>query len=208
MTERPAGAQMLYNALLENNCSEQASRMAAMESSTKNASEMLAKLTLTYNRCAACPTAMRSWAWHLVCGCPALSPEVATSPRLVRRSFKPLLFCGAKQPPCAVQDAASGHHDGAHRDHLRRGGAGGLACLRVCPEPRRAAVGSPCEGGYELYGDGSEALSKGLTETCKQTLDRLQMHEPAMPSPQHLATWVNGGRGGKQSRSYKQPTAL
>ncbi len=53
---------MLYNALLENNCSEQASRMAAMESSTKNASEMLAKLTLTYNRCAACPAAMRLWA--------------------------------------------------------------------------------------------------------------------------------------------------
>ena len=41
---------MLYNALLENNCSEQASRMSAMESSTKNATEMLAKLTLTYNR--------------------------------------------------------------------------------------------------------------------------------------------------------------
>lgn len=40
----------LYNALLENNCSEQASRMAAMENSTKNAEEMLAKLTLTYNR--------------------------------------------------------------------------------------------------------------------------------------------------------------
>lgn len=35
---------------MENNCSEQASRMAAMESSTKNAEEMLGKLTLTYNR--------------------------------------------------------------------------------------------------------------------------------------------------------------
>ncbi|KAK9834034.1 hypothetical protein WJX81_004869 [Elliptochloris bilobata] len=43
-------ASMLYNALLENNCSEQASRMSAMESSTKNATEMLSKLTLTYNR--------------------------------------------------------------------------------------------------------------------------------------------------------------
>jgi F0F1-type ATP synthase gamma subunit len=62
MKECPVGAQMLYNALLENNCSEQASRMAAMESSTKNASEMLAKLTLTYNRCIACPAAMRLWA--------------------------------------------------------------------------------------------------------------------------------------------------
>ncbi len=44
--------QTLYNAALENNCSEQASRMAAMESSTKNATEMLGKLTLSYNRCA------------------------------------------------------------------------------------------------------------------------------------------------------------
>lgn len=35
----------------ENNCSEQASRMQAMENSTKNASEMLEKLTLSYNRC-------------------------------------------------------------------------------------------------------------------------------------------------------------
>ena len=36
--------------MLENNCSEQASRMSAMESSTKNAKEMLEKLTLSYNR--------------------------------------------------------------------------------------------------------------------------------------------------------------
>ncbi|KDD73453.1 ATP synthase [Helicosporidium sp. ATCC 50920] len=43
-------ASTLFNALMENNCSEQASRMAAMESSTKNAAEMLGKLTLTYNR--------------------------------------------------------------------------------------------------------------------------------------------------------------
>ncbi len=42
--------QVLYNGMLENNCSEQASRMAAMESSTKNAKEMLGKLTLSYNR--------------------------------------------------------------------------------------------------------------------------------------------------------------
>ena len=42
--------QTLYNALLENNCSEQASRMAAMESSTKNATEMISKLSLQYNR--------------------------------------------------------------------------------------------------------------------------------------------------------------
>ncbi|GAB4815770.1 hypothetical protein N2152v2_002816 [Parachlorella kessleri] len=43
-------AATLYNCLLENNCSEQSSRMAAMENSTKNAGEMLGKLTLTYNR--------------------------------------------------------------------------------------------------------------------------------------------------------------
>lgn len=53
---------MMYNALLENNCSEQASRMSAMESSTKNATEMLAKLTLTYNRCA--PPALIGSVWH------------------------------------------------------------------------------------------------------------------------------------------------
>ncbi|KAK9810544.1 hypothetical protein WJX72_012548 [[Myrmecia] bisecta] len=43
-------AATLYNGVQENNCSEQASRMSAMESSTKNASEMLSKLTLYYNR--------------------------------------------------------------------------------------------------------------------------------------------------------------
>ena len=43
-------AQTLNNALLENHCSEQASRMSAMESSTKNAREMLDRLTLSYNR--------------------------------------------------------------------------------------------------------------------------------------------------------------
>lgn len=42
--------QSLYNAIQENNCSEQASRMSAMENSTKNASEILEKLTLSYNR--------------------------------------------------------------------------------------------------------------------------------------------------------------
>lgn len=37
--------------MLENNCSESASRMSAMENSTKSAGEMLSKLTLAYNRC-------------------------------------------------------------------------------------------------------------------------------------------------------------
>jgi F-type H+-transporting ATPase subunit gamma len=44
------GFQVLYNSFLENNCSEQASRMSAMESSTKNAKEMLGRLTTSYNR--------------------------------------------------------------------------------------------------------------------------------------------------------------
>jgi len=43
-------AAVLYNGMLENNASELGSRMAAMDSSTKNAGEMLSKLTLTYNR--------------------------------------------------------------------------------------------------------------------------------------------------------------
>jgi len=40
----------LYNAMLENNTSELGSRMQSMENSSKNASEMLQKLTLLYNR--------------------------------------------------------------------------------------------------------------------------------------------------------------
>lgn len=43
-------ASTLYNALLENNCSEHASRMSAMENSTNNAADMLSRLTLSYNR--------------------------------------------------------------------------------------------------------------------------------------------------------------
>jgi len=43
-------AATLYNAMLENSTSELGSRMQSMENSTKNAQEMLAKLTLYYNR--------------------------------------------------------------------------------------------------------------------------------------------------------------
>lgn len=43
-------AATLYNAMLENNCSEHASRMSAMENSSKSAGEILGKLTLQYNR--------------------------------------------------------------------------------------------------------------------------------------------------------------
>jgi F-type H+-transporting ATPase subunit gamma len=43
-------AVTLYNAMLENNCSEHASRMSAMENSSKSAGEILGRLTLQYNR--------------------------------------------------------------------------------------------------------------------------------------------------------------
>mmetsp|Transcript_5467 Transcript_5467/g.7388 ORF Transcript_5467/g.7388 Transcript_5467/m.7388 type:complete len:330 (-) Transcript_5467:189-1178(-) len=43
-------AAVLHNGMLENQASELGSRMSAMDSSTKNAKEMLEKLTLTYNR--------------------------------------------------------------------------------------------------------------------------------------------------------------
>ncbi|CAI9111818.1 OLC1v1012141C1 [Oldenlandia corymbosa var. corymbosa] len=40
----------MFNAVLENACSEQGARMSAMDSSSRNAGEMLDRLTLTYNR--------------------------------------------------------------------------------------------------------------------------------------------------------------
>jgi F-type H+-transporting ATPase subunit gamma len=40
----------IYNELLENNASEQGARMAAMESATNNAGQMIKNLTLHYNR--------------------------------------------------------------------------------------------------------------------------------------------------------------
>lgn len=43
-------ATQLFNALLENATSEQAARMSAMDNASRNASDMLQKLTLTYNR--------------------------------------------------------------------------------------------------------------------------------------------------------------
>jgi len=43
-------ASTLYWGMLENNCSEQASRVQAMENSSKNASEMLSELTIKYNK--------------------------------------------------------------------------------------------------------------------------------------------------------------
>ncbi|XP_062030591.1 ATP synthase subunit gamma, mitochondrial [Rosa rugosa] len=41
---------VLFNGVMENACSEQGARMSAMDSSSRNAGEMLDRLTLTYNR--------------------------------------------------------------------------------------------------------------------------------------------------------------
>ena len=43
-------AVQIYKGLLENNASEQGARMTAMDSATRNAGEMIGKLTLLYNR--------------------------------------------------------------------------------------------------------------------------------------------------------------
>merc|ERR1711959_523093 len=43
-------ASTIYWGMLENGCSEQASRVQAMENSSKNAEEMLAALTIKYNK--------------------------------------------------------------------------------------------------------------------------------------------------------------
>lgn len=43
-------ASLIYYAMKENSCSEQSSRMTAMDSASKNAGEMIDKLTLTFNR--------------------------------------------------------------------------------------------------------------------------------------------------------------
>ncbi|KAF9619338.1 hypothetical protein IFM89_006525, partial [Coptis chinensis] len=41
---------VMFNAVLEHACSEQGARMSAMDSSSRNAGDMLDRLTLTYNR--------------------------------------------------------------------------------------------------------------------------------------------------------------
>jgi len=40
----------VFRALLENAASEQGSRMTAMDSATRNAGDMINRLTITYNR--------------------------------------------------------------------------------------------------------------------------------------------------------------
>ena len=47
----PANVSMqIFRALLESYASEQGARMTAMDNATRNAGEMIARLTLTYNR--------------------------------------------------------------------------------------------------------------------------------------------------------------
>ena len=43
-------AVQIFRALLENGASEQGARMTAMDNATRNAGEMIDKLTLNYNR--------------------------------------------------------------------------------------------------------------------------------------------------------------
>lgn len=43
-------ASMLFYSMKEGACSEQSSRMTAMDNASKNAGEMIDKLTLTFNR--------------------------------------------------------------------------------------------------------------------------------------------------------------
>lgn len=98
--------QVLYNAMLENNCSENASRMSAMENSTKNASEMLNKLALTYNR------------------------YVTTAPQVHNETTTPNQH--THNPFSRTQWPPSFHYDRAHRDYLGRSSPGRLS-LRAPP---------------------------------------------------------------------------
>ena len=43
-------ASMIYYCLKEGACSEQSARMSAMDNASKNAKEMIDKLTITFNR--------------------------------------------------------------------------------------------------------------------------------------------------------------
>lgn len=138
-------AQYLFNALSENNCSEQASRMQAMENSTKNASEMLEKLTLSYNRSA--------HLIHTLCGravcmghvsMPAGTPHVlSVQPANCMMHFcmptpheTCLHVCLCLEQTSTVlgllQDTASSHHHRADRNHLWSGSLGRLRYVIFC----------------------------------------------------------------------------
>lgn len=50
--------QLLYNSAMENACSELGARMSSMDNSSKNAGEMLDRLTLSYNRSVPLPLSL------------------------------------------------------------------------------------------------------------------------------------------------------
>ncbi|KAL3655294.1 hypothetical protein CASFOL_001080 [Castilleja foliolosa] len=61
---------VLFNAVIENACSEQGARMSAMDSSSRNAGDMLDRLTLTYNRTrqASITTELTDYIWSIRTG--------------------------------------------------------------------------------------------------------------------------------------------
>jgi F-type H+-transporting ATPase subunit gamma len=91
-------AATLYNALLENSTSELGSRMQSMENSTKNAQEMLSKLTLYYNR-----TRQAAITTELIGACTALRLGVAAAARQhVARTCVRAWHSGARVAACVV----------------------------------------------------------------------------------------------------------
>ena len=128
-------AATLYNAMLENSTSELGSRMQSMENSTKNAGEMLSKLTLYYNRtrqaaitCVgllACLACLLPHGLTRPCPFPSFLCSVGTT------AARSSLRC-AKQPPLAERalttrvTAASDARVTRATDHLRSCCAGGV----------------------------------------------------------------------------------
>lgn len=108
-------AATLYNALLENSTSELGSRMQSMENSTKNAQEMLGKLTLYYNR-----TRQAAITTELI------EVRGRAAHALLPRSHA---FAFALLPT----------------DHLRRGCAGGMRRLAVATRPFSSFIFEPHE---------------------------------------------------------------
>lgn len=90
--------QMLFNAMSENNCSENASRMQAMENSTKNASDMLEKLTLSYNRWAL----FLSFYTYLLCICQHW-PASSSNPICMSAQHTDTSVAGCCCSPAAIQ---------------------------------------------------------------------------------------------------------
>ncbi|CAN1277636.1 Putative elongation factor TypA-like SVR3, chloroplastic [Linum perenne] len=73
---------VMFNAVLENACSEQGARMSAMDSSSRNAGDMLDRLTLTYNRTR--QASITTELTEIISGASALEEEKKS--QLMRRS--------------------------------------------------------------------------------------------------------------------------